>query len=207
MTVALTSLTLSSLVTFGLNLGLVVVAVGCTTALWMLISARHLSVQTGLSSDAVIVASDTGQVKVAKLWDAETGLYGQPDYVLQEQVGGRSMLVPVETKPTRKSARPYESDELQLGVYLILLRANYPDQFAGFGRLTYQSQSFVIELTPALEARVLAQRDGVRADRRSTQVHRNHKVKSKCASCSMRAKCGESLATPAAPRPAAPPSA
>ena len=175
----------------------------------LLRTSRFLSQKTGLSSEAVVIASDTGQQRVQRLWDKETGLCGQPDYVVKEMVGGHELLVPSEIKPTRKSQRLYEADEMQLVVYMILLKAVYGAQFGGYGYVVYENNRFKIELTSERVERCLRYAEEIRRARKASVVHRNHQIAGRCRSCSMRGRCDEALEAPqprSASRPGARPS-
>ncbi len=143
---------------------------------------------------ATIVASDTGVVPTVVLSDPITGLRGKPDYVLEVYNDGRRSLVPLELKPTRRAQRLYESDAVQVGAYLLLLRATYGDRAGPFGYVRYSTGTFRIDLTPELEFRIRAIVAAVRAGRRKGVVHRSHSVPARCANCPMRAHCDEALA-------------
>jgi CRISPR-associated exonuclease Cas4 len=123
------------------------------------------------------------------LVDEVQRLRGRPDYILEK----KGKFIPVELKPLRESATLYDSDLLQLGTYLLLVRANHPDAFAGYGYVRYREKVFRVPLTPALEARCLDIARRVRAARTATEVHRTHNIAAKCAACAHRAACGESL--------------
>lgn len=170
--------------------------IGIAIAIVFFRRSSRLSEKTGLPSEAVVVASDTGQQRVQRLWDATTGLCGQPDYVAKESVGGRERLVPSEIKPTRKSARLYEADEMQLVVYMILLKAVYGAEFAGYGHVVYENNRFKVELTEERIARCLKYADAIRLARKATVVHRDHNIPGRCRNCSMRGRCDEALQSP-----------
>lgn len=147
------------------------------------------------SSDwATIVASDTGIRPAVALRDPIIGLRGKPDYVLEVYNDGRHSLVPLELKPTRHARRLYESDAVQVGAYLLLLRATYGDRAGAFGYVRYSTGTFRIELTPELEFRVRAILAAVRVGRRAAVVHRSHSAPARCANCPVRAHCDEALA-------------
>lgn len=142
---------------------------------------------------ARIVASDTGVLPPRLLRDTRLGLYGKPDYVLAEGTGTDRRLIPVELKPRRRAQRLYESDEIQLGVYLLGLRATYGSDAAGFGFIRYATATFRLELTPALERRVIEIAKAIGAGRSAPSIHRSHEVPARCAGCAMRPNCTESL--------------
>jgi len=140
-----------------------------------------------------VVASDTGIAPPQTLHDPANGLRGRPDYLLAQQFGHAVRVVPVEIKPQRRSRWLYESDAVQLGVYLLAARATYGVRAAPFGYVRYARTEFRVELTPRLEQRVLKIAREIRANRRATVVHRNHAIPARCAGCAMRNHCEESL--------------
>jgi CRISPR-associated exonuclease Cas4 len=163
-----------------------------SAGLW--VAARALAAGSGLSSGATVVSSD---VTVADhrapgpmLVDAVSGLRGRPDYLVREPAG----LVPIEVKPLRSARFLYESDRVQVGAYLLLVRASDPGAFAGHGRVRYREAEFTVPLTPELEGRCLALASLVRAARGADGVDRTHENAGKCRGCAVRAGCGQSLA-------------
>lgn len=161
------ALTVSGALPLPALLGFVALVVLVTAILMLRISSR-LAAGTGLASDAEVLASDTGQNRVARLEDPALGLRGQPDYLLRESVGllGRRKIVPVEVKPTRQRREPYEGDVMQLVVYMLLVRRKFGRKFAGYGYIRYRDRTFKVKLTPELEASCLAYADLVREARR-----------------------------------------
>ena len=155
---------------------------------------RATGFRTRLGGGTTIVASDTGVVPAVLFRDPGLGLRGKPDYVLEQEIGNRRALVPMELKPTRRGRRVYESDAVQVGAYLLLLRAVYGDRAARFGYVRYSTGTFRIELTSELERRVRGIITAIRGARHAAVVHRSHAVPAKCANCAMRPHCDESLA-------------
>lgn len=170
------------------------VALFCVLLLGLLWVIRRRSSQSfpGLT-DARIIASDTGAAPPHTVRDTRLGLYGKPDYVLARGTGPHRRLIPVEVKPRRRSKRLYESDEIQLGVYLLGMRATYGSEAADFGFVRYAEATFRVELTPALERRVIEVAKAIRAGRSAPVIHRSHDVPARCAGCAMRPHCMESL--------------
>jgi CRISPR/Cas system-associated exonuclease Cas4 (RecB family) len=146
------------------------------------------------SRGAAIVASDTGVVPALALREPALGLRGRPDYVLAEGGGKDGRLVPFELKPTRRSRRLYESDAVQIGVYLLALRATYGERAARFGYVRYATGTFRVDLTEELERRVREIAAAIRAGRRAAVVRRSHAVAARCARCAVRDYCDEALA-------------
>lgn len=175
----------------GLALLVAVTCVLLLGLLWWL--RRRARVSLPGVRDARIVASDTGVVPPQVLRDSQLGLYGKPDYLLAEGTGEGRRLIPMELKPRRKATRLYESDEIQLGVYLLATRATYGRQAASFGFVRYAATTFRVELTAALERRIIEVVAGIRMGRKAAVVHRSHEVPARCAGCAMRQNCSESL--------------
>ena len=140
-----------------------------------------------------IVASDTGVVPAIVLHDPSLGLRGKPDYVLEQNLGDRRTLIPLELKPTRRGRRVYESDVVQVGAYVLLLRAVYGERAAPFGYVRYSTGTFRIELTSELERRVRGIVAAIRGSRQAAAVHRSHDIPARCANCAMRPHCDEAL--------------
>ena len=161
-------------------------------ALWWL--RRSTGFRPSFGDAPVVVASDTGAAPGVLLRDPALGLRGRPDYLIEERTANGTVLVPIEVKPTRRSTRLYESDAVQLGAYLLALRATYGERAARYGEVRYAGRSFRVELTPALERRVGAIVASVRAGRSAAVVHRSHEVPARCASCPVRESCDERLA-------------
>src|SRR3982751_3077405 len=160
--------------------------------LWWL--RRSTGFQTPSRDGPAVVASDTGAAPGVLLRDPLLGLRGRPDYIVAEPAPGGDVLVPIEVKPSRRSRRLYESDAVQLGAYLVALRATYGERAARHGEVRYASGSFRVELTAALEARVREIVTAVRAGRTASVVHRSHDVPARCANCPVRERCEEQLA-------------
>lgn len=160
---------------------------------------RRLREQTGFVRDATgrsrIVASDTGAASTLIVRDEDVGVVGKPDYVMQQDVGGRrQQLVPIEVKPTRRSRRLYDSDRLQLGVYLLGLRAMAGGRAAGVGYVRYAAATFEVRLTSALEREIRVMVGAIRTGRKRHQMHRSHEMAARCRACAVRTHCDESLA-------------
>jgi hypothetical protein len=109
---------------------------------------------------ALVVASDTGSAPAQTICDPTDGLRGRPDYLLAQGYGEALLIVPLELKPQRRSLRLYESDAVQLGVYLLATRASYGRHAAPFRFERYAHADFCVELTGSLERRLLGSRGG-----------------------------------------------
>lgn len=140
-----------------------------------------------------VVASDTGAAPSLLLRDPELGLRGRPDYLLTENTAEGPRVVPLELKPHRRSRRLYESDEVQVGAYLLLSRATYGSSAATFGYVRYANAAFRVELTSALERQIRAVVAAISRGRAAAVVHRSHAVPARCAGCAVRRYCDEAL--------------
>ena len=161
-------------------------------ALWWL--RRSTGFRPSFGDAPAVVASDTGAAPGVLLRDPALGLRGRPDYLVEERTGEGTVLVPIEVKPTRRSDRLYEGDAVQLGAYLIALRATYGERAARHGEVRYAARTFRVELTSALEGRVRAIVAAVRAGRSAAVVHRSHDMVARCVRCPVRESCDERLA-------------
>ena len=141
-----------------------------------------------------IIASDTGVAPPMVVRDPSLGICGAPDYILDVDLAGRRQLAPVEVKPRRRSPRLYESDRLQVGAYLLGLRAVAGDRASPVGYVRYETTHFEVTLTKELEQRIAATVSAIRRGRSAAVVHRSHNSAARCRGCAVRALCDESLA-------------
>ena len=148
---------------------------------------------SGESSSTTIVGSDAGVAPSMLVREPELGLRGRPDYVLESGEPNERLLYPLEVKPTRRSQRVYESDQLQLAAYLLALRGTAGRRAGSSGYLRYASGTFRVDLTPELERRVRETVALVRRDRRAVVVHRSHSIRARCSGCPVRTRCDERL--------------
>src|SRR5665213_2823259 len=162
-------------------------SLGAAILLWH--GGRSVLGASWSSGSGRVVASDTGIAPPQTLHDPANELRGRPDYLVAQRFGHAVRIVPVEIKPQRRSRRLYESDAVQLGVYILAARATYGARAATFGYVRYARTEFRVELTPSLEQRVLKIARAIRANRRATVVHRSHAIPARCAGCPMRNHC------------------
>lgn len=159
---------------------------------------RRTERQTGFAMSRTalpvsVVGSDTGAAPGMLVREPTLGLRGRPDYVLEYGTPNDRRLYPLEVKPTRRSLRVYESDELQVGAYLVALRGTAGARAGSTGYLRYAAGTFRIDLSPDLERRVRTVVESVRRGRGMAVVHRSHAIRARCAGCPMRAHCDERL--------------
>lgn len=119
------------------------------------------------------------------------GLVGRPDYLIQTDEG----IVPVEAKSANcpASGVPYESHLMQLACYCLLveetLEASVP-----YGVIRYRDRQLRVDYTDELRESLLELLTEMREARQAEDVHRSHEEAARCAACSYREICVESLA-------------
>jgi CRISPR-associated exonuclease Cas4 len=172
-------------------------------------AAARESKRAGLPSGALLY-SDTGR-PVGRVARTEVGrdgkrqerplvsealeLVGRPDYLIEAEGG----VVPVEVKSTASppGGRPYDSHLAQLAAYCLLvedvLGATVP-----YGLVKYRDREVRVEYTHEMRERALALVEELKADMNASaegrEVHRSHEDPRRCAGCSLRDVCTQSLA-------------
>ena len=117
-------------------------------------------------------------------------LVGRPDYLIKTAAG----VVPVEAKSTRIPAggRPYDSHLMQLAAYCLLVEDVLGERVP-YGVVRYRDGEVRVEYTDELRAAVIALVAEVREATGAEEVHRSHEDPRRCAGCSVREACAESL--------------
>jgi CRISPR-associated exonuclease Cas4 len=140
---------------------------------------------------APVTLNERGERQEKPLVSHRYGLTGRPDYLVRTDDG----IVPVEAKSARCPANgvPYESHLMQLASYCLLVEettgAGVP-----FGVIRYRDRQLRVDYTDELRAALLALLEEMREARRLADVHRSHDETARCAACSYREICAESLA-------------
>jgi CRISPR-associated exonuclease Cas4 len=173
------------------------------------VAAKRETKRSGLPAGALLY-SDTGR-PVGRLAPTELGrdgkkqekplvsetlrLIGRPDYLIEAEGG----VVPVEVKSTACPAggRPYDSHLAQLAAYCLLvedvLGATVP-----YGLVKYRDRQVRVDYTPELKEHALSlieqMNEDMRASAAGEEVRRSHDDPRRCAGCSLRDVCTESLA-------------
>lgn len=123
------------------------------------------------------------------------GLVGRPDYLIESE----GQVVPVEVKSTAcpPGGRPYESHVAQLAAYCLLVE-DVLGAAVPYGLIKYRDRELRVEYTRELRERALAlieeMKEEARAAASGAEVHRSHEDTRRCAGCSLRDVCTESLA-------------
>jgi len=156
-------------------------------ALWWV--AGRLQRATGLPAARVRYDdSGAGRRLERPLVSHRHRLVGRPDYLLEDGPA----LVPVEVKPGRRSAVPYEGDVLQLAAYCLLVEEALGRR-PPHGLLRYAERSWEVPFDEPLRRRLLATLAAMDRDRVAPDVHRSHDQPARCARCSQRGVCDERL--------------
>jgi len=141
--------------------------------------------------EGTVIASDVGTGSTLILRDDELGLCGKPDYLLLSTENDQ--LVPLEVKPKRRGARLYDSDRIQIGAYLLGLRATVDDRASRTGYVRYQTGTFEVDLTPDLEREIRQLIAALRRARHAAVIGRSHSSPARCRACPVRQHCNEAL--------------
>ncbi|KAF0109126.1 MAG: hypothetical protein FD146_170 [Anaerolineaceae bacterium] len=156
--------------------------------LFLVSSARRKG--AGLPGGRVVYTDTRAWGPVEKpLYDAELGLTGKPDYII-EQNGG---LIPVEVKTGRTPEAPYDSHIFQLAAYCHLINKTYGKR-PTHGIIHYPARDFAVDYTRDLEAALLDLVADLRIDERRADVPRSHEEERRCRRCGFRDVCDDRLA-------------
>lgn len=172
-------------------------------------AAARETKRAGLPEGALLY-SDTGR-PVGRLAGTEIGrdgkkqekpllsetleLIGRPDYLIETEGG----VVPVEVKSTACPAngRPYDSHLAQFAAYCLLVE-DVLGTSVPYGLVKYRDREVRVEYTPEMREQALAliadMKEDTRASAEGEEVHRSHDDPRRCAGCSVRDSCTESLA-------------
>lgn len=134
------------------------------------------------------VDTDRWQRPERPLFSQRYGMTGKPDYVVQTRRG----LIPIEVKPTRTAATPYDGDVAQLLAYCLLIEdttAHAPP----YGLLRYRDHTFWVPYTPARRAELIHLLQAMRADEHAADIARSHQQPSRCRSCGFFTVCEDRL--------------
>ncbi len=114
-------------------------------ALVLLWQANRSQRAIGLPAGRVIYADTRSWGPVEQpLYDAELGLAGKPDYLVE--TGGQ--VIPVEVKSSPVTTAPYDAHIFQLAAYCLLVQRHYGKRPA-YGILHYPNRTFAIDYTAA----------------------------------------------------------
>jgi CRISPR-associated exonuclease Cas4 len=168
----------------GVSIGLALLMLAVLAVIW----GMRLHRSTGLPWAPVLYRDTGGRVPEQPLIARQFGLVGKPDYLLL--VRGRT--IPVEVKPGRRAARPYESDLMQLAAYCLLVEET--DGVAPpYGLLRYAEQTFRLDYTPQVREQLLDLLDEMRAALDDQDCARSHDEPRRCGACGFFDQCDEAI--------------
>jgi CRISPR-associated exonuclease Cas4 len=169
------------------------------------VAARREAARSGLPAGALLY-SDTGRPvgRVSPVQINAEGvrqerplvsrtlrLVGRPDYLIETADG----VIPVEVKSSACPAggRPYDSHVAQLAAYCLLVEDVLAERVP-YGVVRYRDREVRVEYTDELRESTLAMLEEMSDAADDAEVHRSHEDPRRCAGCSMRDVCTESLA-------------
>jgi CRISPR-associated exonuclease Cas4 len=168
----------------GVALGLALLMLALLLCVWGLRVRRS----TGLPWAPVLYQDTGGTAPEKPLIARRLALVGKPDYLLEL----RGQLIPVEVKPGRRAARPYESDLMQLAAYCLLI-----EETSGvappYGLLRYAERTFRVDYTDHARDEVLAILDEMRASLEEPDCDRSHDDERRCLNCGFFEQCEQAL--------------
>lgn len=158
-------------------------------ALIFFVASRILAQRSGIPPGRIIY-TDHGQWRktVKPLYDAELGLTGKPDYLIQKD----GWLIPAEVKSSYAPRSPFDSHIMQLAAYCILVDRNYGER-PPYGLLRYRNRTFKIPFTPELEQELLGLIRTIRLCKDRDDLPRSHDHQARCARCGYRNTCDQRL--------------
>jgi CRISPR-associated exonuclease Cas4 len=157
-------------------------------ALLALVLGVRMRRRTGLPWAPVRYSDTGGHTPERPLVARKLGLVGKPDYLLDM----RGRTVPVEVKPGRRAARPYESDLMQLATYCVLVEET-SGQPPPFGLLRYAEHTFRLDYTPQIRDDVLALVAEMRIALDQVVCDRSHDDVARCYGCGFYEVCDQAL--------------
>lgn len=156
-------------------------------ALVFLVGAFRLRAASGLPW-APVVYYDTGAQSLERpLVARRIGLTGKPDYLIQR----RGYLIPVEVKPGRHAARPYDSDLMQLAAYCLLVEES-TGIAPPYGLLRYAGHTFRLSYTAQVREEVLELLEEMHTAL-DNECDRSHDDPARCRGCGFFTVCDQAL--------------
>jgi CRISPR-associated exonuclease Cas4 len=168
----------------GVTFGLALLLLAVLFCAWGL----RLRRKTGLPWAPVLAQDTNGRTLEKPLFARRIGLTGKPDYVLDI----RGATIPVEVKPGRRAARPYESDLMQLAAYCLLVE-EINGAAPPYGLLRYAEHTFRLDYTPLVRDELLALLDEMRDCLQEPDCARSHDDLWRCQGCGFFEQCDEAL--------------
>jgi CRISPR-associated exonuclease Cas4 len=148
----------------------------------------------GLPGGRIIYTDTHGWNPLEKpLYDADLGLTGKPDYLVEK---GKD-IIPVEVKSSRLPEAPYDAHIYQVAAYCVLVE-RVMGKRPPYGIIHYTdrgkaSRTFAVDFTSQLEDELLSLLTEIRSLEHRKEVERSHEVPARCARCGYRSLCEERL--------------
>jgi CRISPR-associated exonuclease Cas4 len=159
------------------------------TALVLIWQSNRRRASIGLPAGRVVYADTRAWGPVDQpLYDAELGLVGKPDYLVETA----DQIIPVEVKSGRISSAPYDSHIFQLAAYCLLTERHFGKR-PTYGILHYPNRTFAIDYTPQLERALLNLIDEIHSQGRRKDIPRSHESAARCNRCGYRGICDQRL--------------
>ena len=153
-------------------------------------AADEAKTEAGLDKDDILSYSDDDGSTAALLEDAESGLRGRPDQIVNID----SQYIPVEQKTGRVPTRPYDSHEMQVLAYLRLVELTTGVSPA-YGILRYGGEAlFTVPWDDNSAATLERAIQEVQRLMAEGGAERSHESIGKCKNCSRRKRCPAALA-------------
>lgn len=144
---------------------------------------------SGIPAGRIIYSDNRQWNKTEKvLYDAQLGLAGRPDYLVQQG----EKTIPVEVKSGHTPETPYDAHIYQLAAYLRLVEVNFSNR-PPYGILAYPKRTFTIDYTPELEQALSEIIDDMRSADSRREVDRSHQEPPRCKGCGFRSVCDQKL--------------
>jgi CRISPR-associated exonuclease Cas4 len=122
------------------------------------------------------------------LHDAELGLVGKPDYIVEHN----GKFIPVEVKTGKTPEAPYDSHIYQLAAYCLLIEKTMGKR-PPYGIIHYSGRDFAVDYTHELEMALMDILAEMRRDERNEDVPRSHESAARCAKCGFAEVCEQKL--------------
>lgn len=169
------------------------------TALGLFWWARRQRQAAGLPGGQVIYTDMRGWHPLEKpLYDAELGLTGKPDYLVEKG----HQIIPVEVKSSHRGNVPFDAHIYQLAAYCLLVQHTLKKR-PPYGILHYANrersartrsgQTYRIDYSAQLEKATLDLLAEMHAQDSRKEIARSHESPSRCARCGYRSHCDQRL--------------
>lgn len=168
----------------GVTIGLALLLLALLTLAW----AARLRARTGLPWAPVTYQDTGGRTPEKPLVAQRYGLSGRPDYL----ISSRGRTIPVEVKPGRRAAAPYDSDLMQLAAYCLLVEET-TGEAPPYGLLRYAERTFRLDYTPRVRDDLLVTLDTMREALDAPDCPRSHDQPQRCRACGFYQQCDEAL--------------